>query len=160
MVNMEGRPPHNEDRDGRISFVREYFGTEPPKLAKLVVLVLGAFLAVTVLYVALVGFDKWKTNVTEASHMIWASYTPAGSLLATPLVVPRTSTPEQDGLVPLTRTPSAGRQYVCRTCGRASLPMWTITGQPRCPTCQGLMELSPIRSRDGLPTGQPPKQFP
>jgi hypothetical protein len=161
---MQRRSLDNGDPEARLSFVREYFGSEPRKLAKLIVLVFGTVLVVTVFYVALVGFDKWKTNVTEASHMIWASYTPAGAqtLLATPLGSPRISTPEQraDGLVPLTPTPSAGRQYVCRTCGRASLPVWTATGQPHCPTCQGLMELSPIRGRDGLSTGQAPRQVP
>ena len=161
---MAYRQSKGGSHDERFSFVREYFNTEPRKLAKLVALVLGAFLVVTLLYVGLVGYDKWSTSMNEASHMVWASYTPAAAQvpLSTPTREPGASTlaPRVDGLVPLIGSRSAGRQYVCRTCGRAGLSTWSVTGQPHCPRCGGLMDLSRVQVRDGLSTGPTSVQFP
>jgi hypothetical protein len=139
----------------RPSLVREYFHTEPRKLLYLVGAFVGVLVVVTIPYVLLVGFDKWANNMTEASRMIWASYTPADVNLFPPVpATPGTSpywTTRVEDVVPLVPLPKAGRQYVCTNCGTLALPVWSSRGQPTCPYCQGLMAVAPLGLREDLP---------
>jgi hypothetical protein len=150
---------------GRPSYVREYLGTEPRRLLYSVGFILGIMVVVTVPYVALVGFDKWTSDMKEAGHMMWAGYTPAATPAAGPpyapyapygyAVVPAAAAlpaapaagPLAFGPAPGPRPvmPGAGRQYVCPSCGAVGLPSWTQAGQPACPNCGGLMAVAPLR---------------
>jgi hypothetical protein len=149
--------------EGRPSLVREYFHTEPRKLLYLVAAFLGVLVVVTIPYVLLVGFDKWANNMSEASRMIWASYTPAAANLSAPPSLPQSAAPGMmpsppapywtalmEDIVPLAPLPSAGRQYVCTHCGGLGLPVWSSNGQPHCPYCGGLMAVAPLSLREDL----------
>jgi hypothetical protein len=139
----------------RPSLVREYFKTEPRRLAVLALALLGVVVAVTIPYAALVGFSEWTNNMKEASRMIWASYTPAATNLALPPRLPSVPPAEirrsedATALAPLTPLPSGGRSYTCTQCGSTALPSWQTGGTPRCPICQGLMTLGPNRVSAG-----------
>ncbi len=159
----DGSPGRNgsEASAPRPSLVREYFHTEPRKLLYLIAAFLGVLVVVTIPYVLLVGFDKWASNMTEASHMIWASYTPAAAPLAVPPPLPGPAAPSLgpapystarlEDLAPLVPLPKAGRLYVCTNCGGIGLPVWSSNGQPHCPYCQGLMAVAPLGLREDLP---------
>jgi hypothetical protein len=148
------------NRGRRPSLVREYLHTEPRKLFYLSAAFVGVLVVVTIPYVLLVGFDKWANNMTEASHMIWASYTPAAANLTVPPAPAISTAPSLvpapywmariEDVVPLVPLPKAGRQYVCTNCGALGLPIWSSNGQPHCPYCQGLMTLAPLDLREDV----------
>lgn len=141
-------PSNGVSHGERPSLVREYFGSEPRKFLYLVCVLIGVIVLVTVPYAMLVGFDKWSSDMKEASRMMWASYTPAAEtvpVLPAPAPGSYSVVPTAIGS-PLAAQPSGGRQYVCPNCGATGLPAWNDAAQPRCPICGGMMSVGPLRT--------------
>ena len=151
-------PPSKKQDQDKPSLIREYLGFEPQQILKLFLIIGGVMVLVTIPYVLLVGFDKWSSDMQEASHMMWAGYTPAAGQPSLPpcgvsgnryRYTPVAGT--YPGRVPTNVGRSTGQsQFVCPSCGNASLPAWTAVGQPTCPSCGNIMQVAPQRSNISL----------
>ncbi len=110
------------------SLLDDYFGFDRKTLLVFLGLVASVMFVVTCIYVAIFGFDNWKTNMARAGSMMIANFD-----------APVTGTTEQfigpgaprsaPGAVP------AAAQYICPNCGAVGLPGWSTNGTPICPNC-------------------------
>jgi len=145
LVEGDGADPYAA---GRPSYIREYLGTEPRKLLYSVAFILGIMVVVTVPYVALVGFDKWSSDMKEAGHMLWAGYTPAavpaaaappyGYPLGAAPAAPAYGYPYGAAVVPAAALQPAAPTVAAPAFAPAFAPRVTMPGAGRqymCPSC-------------------------
>jgi predicted RNA-binding Zn-ribbon protein involved in translation (DUF1610 family) len=128
------------------SYINEYIGIDKRKLIIFFSLLLGVFVVVTGIYVAIFGYQDWKTNMQRAGSMMVANFdqpqVPASPVIGVPAVQP-TLAPSYQPTV----------QYACPQCGIAGLPNWSANGAPLCPRCGSLMS---INNQNTLPPGLRP----
>ena len=133
-----------------VSLLRDYLGFDQRRLLTFLGLVLGVVLVVTLLYVAIFGFDTWSNNMHQAGHLMLANADPRalagpggpqvgpGNMRYRP-VATAMGGPLSGAVLPAAPT---GAQYVCPRCGLGGLPRWTAGGAPQCPACGGIMNFA------------------
>ena len=125
-----------EEFEGALS---GYFGIDKRTWAIFFGLVFGVVIVVTCIYVAIFGFDSWKTSMAGAGSMLLSNFDPQAGA---------GGTVGQGGQMLQGVAPAAvpafqgGTQYTCPACGAVGLPIWNQVGTPTCPTCGALMVIA------------------
>jgi len=119
-VDPEGHP---SDEAELFHLLRVYLGIDQRTAALFVALVVAAVATVTGIYIAIFGFDRWRTDMSRAGSMMIATY-------ATPVATAPAGPPAR---------PTPAAQYLCPACGAVGLPAWGRGGAPHCPGCGRVM---------------------
>jgi predicted RNA-binding Zn-ribbon protein involved in translation (DUF1610 family) len=111
-----------------------YFGFNATKILTFLVLVIGIVVVVTAIYVAVFGFDNWKSSMQQAGSLMLSDFNQP--------VAPGAVTGPGGGGVPLytapqplTATPRVAAQFRCPNCGTVGLPNTSAGGVSLCPNC-------------------------
>lgn len=130
------------DQKESLGVLKTYFGIDKSSMLIFSVLVVGVFIVVTGIYVAIFGYKNWKSNMESAGSMMVANFnTPTTGNVNNP--VGSRSTGVQPGAPCLVPAPQAAQgQYVCPNCGAVGLPSWNQAGTPLCPNCGASMSLT------------------
>jgi len=98
-------------------------------------LVCGVTVVVTLIYIAVFGFQSWKSNMKQAGSMMIINFpAPVGAPM--PLGIQ----PQ-----PLYTVPAQGAgalQYVCPNCGVVGVPRWSVGPTPLCPQCGSMVSVT------------------
>jgi predicted RNA-binding Zn-ribbon protein involved in translation (DUF1610 family) len=105
-----------KDTDESVPLLEDYLGMGRRTLYTLLALVAGAFVVATFVYIALYGFQSWKTNMARAGSQMVINYD-----------------------VPVAAQNDF--QYVCPNCGVVKQPGWAADGTPLCPSCGAQVDL-------------------
>jgi len=116
--------------DEHIGLIQEYFGFDQRRVLISLAMVAGVAVVVTLIYVAIFGFDTWKSNMKQAGNMMVVNFQPPG---ANGVVEPN--------IVPLPAAATSTIQYLCPTCGIVGLPRWSVGATPVCPQCGAVMSI-------------------
>lgn len=117
------------------SMLKDYLGIDKRKTAIFSALIVGVFVTVTSIYIAIYGFDTWSDNMKSA-----------GSLMIVNLDAPLQNTPgvstniDRRVIQPIGLATTV--QYFCSSCGLSGLPLWSNSGTPMCPTCGAVMTVT------------------
>ena len=125
------------NQDKPMSTLEEYLGFSAGKIMIFCGLVLGVVVIVTGIYVAIFGFDNWKSSMQQAGSMMLANFDPVPAPGTGVVITPQVAVPPVAQVAPA--APVAATQFVCPNCGAAGLPNWSLTGAPLCPNCGAVM---------------------
>ncbi len=115
----------------------DYFGFDMRTLATFSGLVIGVVVVVTGIYVAIFGFDNWRSSMSQAGALMLSNVQAPNAATGMPTapVGPAVSAPASP-------TARSGAQYSCPNCGAVGLPQWSPNGTPLCPSCGGVMTVT------------------
>ena len=125
---------NQEETEGAFS---DYFGFDMRTLGIFSGLVVGVVVVVTGIYIAIFGFDSWKSSMSQAGSLMLSNLNTPNAAAGTAPAPAGTVTPAP--AAPAPPAARSGAQYVCPTCGAAGLPQWSPNGTPLCPRCGGVM---------------------
>ena len=124
----------NEERAGVLS---DYFGLDTRTLVTFFCLVVGVVIVVTGIYVAIFGFDNWKSSMSQAGSMMLSNFNDPNAATGRTI---GPAGPVSPAVAPLAAP--TGAQYSCPNCGAVGLPKWTQNGAPLCPNCGTVMNVT------------------
>lgn len=105
-----------ETENESLNLLEDYLGIEKKHLSILIAIMASVFVLVTGIYIALFGFQHWRTNMSRAGSMMVINFQVNGTNTVT-------------------------RQYVCPSCGAVGLPQQGPNGEPLCPNCGQRMKV-------------------
>ena len=120
------------DQTESYSLLNDYVGIDKRTTVIFLSLIIGIFIVVTCIYVAIFGLQNWTSNMKRAGSMMIANF---DAPLSVPQAIP--SVPGAVAAQPAATVAAA--QFHCATCGLSGLPLWNQNGTPLCPTCGAVM---------------------